>query len=66
MAACFKIVQKCTYIKLSFAIIQAIEKKAAVVGSCVTEKFFVYGGRERQKGSEVEVVSYLDAGEVGL
>ena len=58
--------QKCTYIKLSFAIIQAIEKKAAVVGSCVTEKSFVYVGRERQKGSEVEVVSYLDAGEVGL
>jgi len=45
---------------------RSLKKTAAVLADRVTERFLVYGGKERQKRSDAEAVSYLDAGEVGL
>lgn len=41
-----------------------LKKTAGVLGERVTKQFLVYGGKERQKRSEVEVVSYLEAGDL--
>ncbi|MCG8344116.1 MAG: ATP-binding protein [Chlorobiales bacterium] len=43
-----------------------LKKTAVILGNRVTEKYLVYGGKERQERSESQVVSYLDAGEVSL